>query len=206
MRILVPLAVSLIQVSFSALAETSDAASDWITDTSQWTALHQGEVVLLDSETGSEGHSATAAVLVDAPPSAVRAVVEDGDRAADFQESLVASRVVERTEDSIVLEQTVKVGLQKVTYRVRQYPRSPRLMDFELESGELKEMDGFWRYLPVSDEGETATLLVYRLSLKPLIPLPGFLVQKSIARNLPNTLRAVRDETTRRAANHGEQD
>ncbi len=197
------LAVSLSIIPLLLHPKEPDNAADWITASAQWSALQRGEVVLLDSDTDrsdSSGYSATAAALVAAPPSEVRAVVEDGDAAADFQESLVASRIVKRTEESILVEQTVKVGLKKVTYLVRQYPRSSQLMDFELESGDLKEMSGFWRYLPVANGEKTGTLLVYRLSLKPLVPVPGFLIQKSIAKNLPNTLRAVRDETIRRAA------
>ncbi len=193
-------AILLYSHSFLAANEKS-APSEWITTDQQWAALRQGEVVLLDSNAGGKerGHSATAAILVGAPPKEVWDVVFDGNTAADFQASLVTSTIVERSAEFTLVEQVVKVGLHKVKYVVRQAPAPPSLIDFSLESGELEKMDGFWRFLSVGDPADQKTLLVYRLSLEPLIPIPRFMIRKSITNNLPDTLRSVRDETIRRS-------
>lgn len=196
------LAVFLAALPCLSLPDEPDNPSQWITSPGQWSQLREGKVILLSSDATSSddsGYSATAAVVVDAPPSEVWKVVDDGNAAAGFQDSLVSSKVIERAADYTLVEQVVKIGLTKVNYVVRQKPQPPRLMDFELESGDLREMDGFWRCLPLESEGKQRTLLIYRLSLKPAIPIPGFLIRKSIAKNLPATLSSVRDETLRRA-------
>ncbi|MEM9017741.1 MAG: SRPBCC family protein [Verrucomicrobiota bacterium] len=203
-----PLLLLSIALLTPAGAEETEGNSpdDWITDSSQWAQLKKGEVVLLDSHLeadliakGSTLHSATAAILVDASPTAVRSVIDDGDRAADFQNSLKSSRVVERTPEYTLLDQTVKIGFHSVSYIVRQIPTSPALIEFTQESGDLERMNGFWRFLDLSESGKEQTLLVYRLSLEPKVKVPPFLLRKSIERNLPETLRSVRVEVAKRA-------
>jgi len=181
-------------------AAEDKSAEDWVSTPEQWKKLSKGEVLLLVSQTDGKGagHSATAAILVDAPRGKVWDVVYDSDAAAGFQDSLVSSQIVEETESYALVEQVVKVGFHKAKYVVRQKPDRPDAIVFERESGDMKEIDGFWRFFTVVTGDEEKTLAVYRLSLKPDIPLPGFLVRKSIATNIPDTLYSVRDEVIRR--------
>ena len=184
-------------------AADSESASHWIKTEKQWSELQTGKVILLDSTLSAEedvkSHSATAAIIVDAVPDVVRNVVEDGNKAAGFQESLVSSEILERSGDTTLVKQVAKVGFHKVSYIVCQTAENPSFMSFKLVEGDLKQMDGFWRFLPISSDSGTKTLLVYRLSLEPNIPIPGFMIRKSIANNLPNTLVSVKEETLRRA-------
>ena len=197
----------LLVLQFSAtlllFGNEADSARSWITGKEQWSELEAGRAILIDSSISSkengDSHSATAALLVDAAPDVVRTVVEDGDKAAGFQEALVSSEIIDRTGSVTLVRQIAKVGLHKVGYVVRQTAENPQLMNFELVDGDLKSMSGFWRFLPVPSEEGTRTLLVYRLSLEPNAPIPGFLVRRSIAICLPQTLVAVRNETLRRA-------
>lgn len=201
MKLLLIPGLLLAAVVDASRASEPSTPSDWIKTDRQWEELRAGKVVLLSSDSGDPGgrghYSARAALIVNASCREVWAVVDDGDNASRFQESLVSSRIIEKSDSHALLKQVAKVGFHKVEYLVRQNYFPPQLIQFELDKGDLKEMGGFWRFLPL-EEGKR-TLIVYELSIEPRIPIPGFILRKSISKNLPDTLTAVRNEALRRA-------
>lgn len=192
----------LVLSSFTMLrGEEASYPQDWIKTPEQWTYLHAGEVILLESS-GKAGakdsnHAAMAAILIDASLEDVWSVVNDQDKAPGYIKTLISSKLVEDHETYSLLEQQVKVGFHKVTYIVKHMPEPQNAIHFQRESGDLKDMGGFWRFIPVVDEEETKTLLIYRLSLKPDFPIPPFLIKKSLTENLPDTLKSVKGEVLR---------
>lgn len=192
-------------IAFSALRADDPGESanphDWIKTEAQWTALKAGEVIVLEAtnQSGEKNadHAAMAAILVDAPVDQVWDVVNDQDKAPDYIKTLLSSKRLEEHEGYSLLQQQVKVGFHKVKYIVKHMPSPPSVIHFARQSGDLKSMSGFWRFLPLGDEPEAGTLLIYRLSLEPDFPVPAFLIRKSLSENLPDTLLSVKNEVIR---------
>ncbi|MEM6278236.1 MAG: SRPBCC family protein [Verrucomicrobiota bacterium] len=198
--------LSIFALSLAPAEETeTDPLENWIEIPDQWEALHRGDVVILDASAPGEeeksDHSAMAAVLIEAPVLNVWAVLNDHNRSPDYIKTLLSSSLMEEKEDHALLEQKVKVGFHKVSYVVKHTPEPHSIIHFERVSGDMKSMDGFWRFFPVEGEESPSTLLIYRLSLKPDFPVPGFLIRKSLSDNLPDTLRSVRAEVYRKLEN-----
>ncbi|MEM7602566.1 MAG: SRPBCC family protein [Verrucomicrobiota bacterium] len=167
-------------IPFLANSEEALSPDYWITSAEQWGHLEAGEVVLLDAskESGGsgEGHAATAAILIHSPIEPVWNVVNDHDKAPEFIKSLIASKTIEKDTGYSILQQQVKVGFYRVNYMAELRLKPPDLIEFDQVSGDLKSMDGFWRFISVESETGSKTLLIYRLSLKPDFPVPPFLI------------------------------
>ncbi len=181
--------------------EPESTVDFWVKTAEQQTALKAGQVIILESIDNSEGgtpdHATTAAVLINAPLSAVWDVVSDQNEAPNYIKTLLSSKVVKEESDYSLIQQRVKVGFHKIDYMVKHIPAPPSIIRFERVSGDLKSMDGFWRFIPISGEAGEGTLLIYKLSLQPDFPVPAFLIRKSLTDNLPDTLISVRDQVIR---------
>ncbi len=182
-------------------AEEQPSVEDWISTAQQWSQLGAGSVILLESSGGSDSkeanHAGMAAILIDAPVENVWNVVNDQDKAPGYIKTLLSSELVEKCDTYSLIEQEVKVGFHKVKYVVKHVPEQPIAIHFKRDSGDLKEMGGYWRFFPIGEGEETKTLLIYRLSLKPDFPIPPFLIKKSLSDNLPDTLYSVKGEVLR---------
>ena len=198
-----PLLVSLVSLIFlsAAYPDESSTPDFWIKSPDQWASLKAGEVVIIESPDKSDSkdsdHAAMAAILIDSPVIPVWDIVNDQDKAPHYLKTLLSSELLEQHEGYSLIEQQVKVGFHKVKYVVKHMPTPPSVINFSRESGDLKEMAGFWRFIEVGEESEAKTLLIYRLSLKPDFPVPQFLIRKSLSENLPDTLISVRNEVLR---------
>lgn len=177
-----------------------EEAADYITSESDWKKLRDGEVILVEisakilkSERAKEDqHAAAAAILVEAPPTAVWKVIADKEAAPEYIESLESATIIEDNAEYQLIEQVMKLGpLPRVTYVVKHTPLPPHTVQFERHSGDLKSISGFWKMLPV--DGGKKCLVVYRLALKPGFLVPNFVMRNALKKSLPDALRAVRD-------------
>ncbi|MDF1658362.1 MAG: SRPBCC family protein [Verrucomicrobiales bacterium] len=201
------LPATLVLLLFLSSAFPNDISSPeyWIKTHAHWTSLEEGEVVLLESPDESKpvktDHAAIAAILIDSPVAQVWDIVNDQDKAPDYMKTLLSSELLEEHEGYSLIQQQVKVGFHQVEYVVRHMPTPTSVIEFERQSGDLKSMNGFWRFIEVGKEGSMQTLLIYRLSLQPDFPIPPFLIRKSLSDNLPDTLISIRDELIRNQEN-----
>ncbi|NNE92693.1 MAG: hypothetical protein HKN23_13685 [Verrucomicrobiales bacterium] len=186
---------------FSTQGNANDKVADWISTEAQWKHLTDGKVILLEKTEGKNGekssHGATAAIMVPAPVKEVWGVIDDKESAPDYIDSLVSAKVIEQTSKHSLIEQKVKVGFNKVKYVVKHVPEAPHSVNFSLHSGDVKDIRGFWKFIPVNDGKNT--LLIYSLSLKPGFPVPGFVIRDSLEESLPEALVAVKGEVARRS-------
>ncbi|MDF2375962.1 MAG: SRPBCC family protein [Verrucomicrobiales bacterium] len=194
---------SLITLVFlsAAMSDETSKPDHWIKTPAQWALLEAGDVIILEStgesETKGSNHAATAAILIDSPVIPVWDVVNDQEKAPNYMKTLRSSKLLEEHEGYSLIQQQVKIGFHKVNYVVKHVPTPPSVIHFSRERGDMKEMNGFWRFIEVGGGEESKTLLIYRLSLKPDFPVPAFLIRKSLSDNLPDTLTSVRDEVLR---------
>ncbi|MEX2581484.1 MAG: SRPBCC family protein [Verrucomicrobiales bacterium] len=170
----------------------------------QWDELRRGEIVVLDERPDDgedrDGRFVTCAALIEAPRREVWEVVNDKEHAADFVDGVLESRVLERTDDRILVEQATKVGGPKEFYRYRLRHRLHPIdrADFSYAGGDLKDVEGSWWFFE-GKEPETC-LLVYSLRIDAGFFAPGFVVRPGMRKSMPGTLRSIRKEVLRRQA------
>lgn len=139
-----------------------------------------------------------AAIQIPAQVRSVWSVMTDCVAAPEFVPNLQSCEVLERQESYELIQHRVKFSmlLPRVTYvfRADYTPRSE--IAFERVSGGLRHLSGRWRLTELSAE---LTQVDYEVALRPGFPVPRWLVRRSLKKDLPKVLRALRARVTESA-------
>ena len=102
---------------------------------------------------------------IDAPLDTVWALVEDVERAPDWQGGLKAMRALERDADgrAILCEADTDAKVRTIKSTVRFTYDGPTTLRWTQEKGELKSVDGSWE---LEDLGGERTRATYRLDVE----------------------------------------
>ena len=103
---------------------------------------------------------------VDAPLEQVWAIVEDVERAPEWQGGLKAIRALERDDEghATLCQTAADAKVRTVSSTVRFIYNGPTTLAWRQEKGELKSVDGRWE---LEDLGENRTLVTYSLEIDP---------------------------------------
>jgi ribosome-associated toxin RatA of RatAB toxin-antitoxin module len=131
----------------------------------------------------------------------VWAVLTDYERIADFVPGVQSSRVKDRSDDHLILEQELKAGFLLFTKRSR---LKLRIEEDALRSIEFKDTShkdfkfyaGSWAIEPL----ESGTQVVYRLDAKPDFSVPGPVVRVVLERKANELLAGIKGEIIHRAS------
>lgn len=132
------------------------------------------------------GQRVAAETVIDAAPEQVYAVIADLDAYPQWAEDVVATDVLERTEDGlprlVAFEVDARIALVHYTLEYQHDP--PHRVRWRLVEGEmLAQLDGSYRLAPAPD---ATTTVRYELEADLAIPLPSF-IQRRAARVILNT-------------------
>ncbi len=155
--------------------------------------LAKGEVIIKEDQSADRGgRKVQAAILIDSPVQLVWNTIIDCERAPEFMPDLKSCKFLERSGDTAIIEQEVKVSrlLPKTTYIYRSIYQKFRRIDFKRISGDLKDLEGSW-VLERAGGGQQ-TIVVYSVFLDPGFFAPKWLVRQILRRNLPDVLLALR--------------
>ncbi len=155
--------------------------------------LAKGEVIIREDQSShGGGRRVQAAILIDSPVQRVWDVIIDCERAPEFMPDLKSCKFLQRTEDTAIIEQEVKVSrfLPKTTYIYRSTYQKFKRIDFKRISGDLKDLEGSWVFESVG--GGQQTIVVYSVFLDPGFFAPKWLVREILRKNLPDVLLALR--------------
>lgn len=152
--------------------------------------LEADEVVAQEATGDSQGGSARMQLLVQAPAQAVWSVIISCELAFRFVEGLQHCEVLEDTGDRALVRQVVDRGwlMPRLDFVFESLRWPWDQIDFRLVEGNLKAMEGSWRF----EETAAGTLVDYEISLRPQAPAPGFLVRRNLSRTMPDLLACVR--------------
>ena len=153
--------------------------------------LELGQVVVREETDGHGLKRVAAAVLIQAPPEQIWNVMVDCDRALEFAPGLKGCKVLERHEDSDIIEHHVKFSwlIPEVRYVfLARYDRFKRI-DFHRVSGDLRALAGAWVLEPVNSH---RTLVLYSVYIDPGFFVPQWMVRLVLKRDLPELLLALR--------------
>lgn len=194
------------QFGFAAELEKRPTA---IADEARWVELQGGEPVLL-TEASKTAKGAKkrilAGIIIDAPVKAVWDVICDKEAAPGYIEDLKRSKILEKGVENGIgfhrVEQDMKMGLlgtfnYTVKHRHQPYDR----IDFKRESGDLKDIEGYWEFVPL--KGGDKTLLIYQLHIDPGLLIPGPVIRNSLKKSLPDALIGIRNRVMELRAKAG---
>ncbi|NNK38234.1 MAG: hypothetical protein HKP03_07115 [Xanthomonadales bacterium] len=152
--------------------------------------LEAGEIVALDTSSQGSGGSARMQMLVQAPARAIWDVIISCELAFTFVDGLEHCEVLEDTGDRALVHQVVKRGwpVPKQDYVFESLREPYRRIGFRLVEGNLKTMEGYWRF----EESAEGTLVDHEVVIEPGLPVPRFLVRRNIEKDMPDLLACVR--------------
>lgn len=160
------------------------------TDDEVMRRLAQGEIVLLDAESGESGGSARVQALVQASAESVWSVIISCEQSFVFVDGLKQCVVLEDRDDRAVVHQVVKKGWlypkQDFTFESLREPFVG--IRFELIDGNLKAMNGRWRFT----ETPEGLLIDYSIRVRPGMPVPGFIVSWVMRKGMPDLIACIR--------------
>ena len=127
-------------------------------------------------------------------------VLTDYDRMADFLPGMVASEVVSRRGNSVVVEQSADEGVflfrQRVEVRLAIEELPPSRLSIRALAGSFKELEGSYVLTRTRD----VTRIEYRARFIPGFDVPPVIGLYAIQHSLERHLRALANEMQRRAA------
>lgn len=152
--------------------------------------LLAGEVVLQDANSSKSGGAGRAVVLVFGGAQAYWNVIVSCDLAFRFVDGLRACEVLEDHGDRALVRQVVKkhwlIPVQEFVFESIRRPY--REISFQLLEGDLDVMNGGWRFTPVPE----GVLVEYQARIKPSMPVPRFLVSRTIRKDTPDMMACIR--------------
>lgn len=134
------------------------------------------------------------AAEIDAPATAIWAVLKACELTPEYVPNVVSCRSLEKLDDgrAELFLQVVKPAFFLPTFEhVFRLDYDPyRRIDVHRVSGPITLMEGSWWLLP---QQSGKILLVYQLELDPGMPVPRFFVRSTLKRDLPRLVQAVRE-------------
>lgn len=166
--------------------------------------LLAGESVVLpkrpDEGAEADARFVTVAALIAGTRETVWEVIHDKENAADFLTGVLESKVLEREDQHLLVEQRTVVGGPKGSYLYRlRHELTPQERSwFTYAGGELRDVIGGWWIF--DDLAEGKVLVVYALHIDAGLFAPQSIVKAGMRKSMPKTLAAVAAEVARREA------
>lgn len=152
--------------------------------------LSEGEILLLDASSNDAGGSARVQSIIHAPAQAVWNVIASCEQSFVFVDGLRTCEVIENQGDRSLVHQVVKKGWyvpkQDFVFESRREPY--HVIRFELVEGNLKDMEGTWRFLEIPE----GLLVDYQIRIRPGLPVPGFIVSYVMRKGMPDLMACIR--------------
>jgi ribosome-associated toxin RatA of RatAB toxin-antitoxin module len=177
-----------------SLSPVADAAANALKVTQeQWSRLENGEVLVAANQVqGPTKGTVAATVLINAPAERIWQVMVDCADIPSFVPGVEDCQVLDSGENWEIIRHDVKWVwfFPRLSYVFRAQYQPIRKIDFTRIDGDLRDMQGSWRLIPVGDGGRT--LVRYRVYLDPGFWVPQWLVRNSLKKDLPQVLTALR--------------
>lgn len=152
---------------------------------------------VVSAQRDGDGGEAQATMDVDAPPSAVWAILSDCAKARSFMRSLISCRVLESGDGWDVREHRSRGWvLHPVMRNVSRITLEPnRRLSFRLIEGDWTRSDGEWTLAPI--DGGRGTHVTYRINAAVPGGIPAGISRSLLVNNVRGTLAALRREAER---------
>lgn len=152
--------------------------------------LALGEVIVEEQAGSGEGASVVAWIFIRAPVERIWETIISCEQAQFFVAGLRFCEVLEETGDYALTRQVVDKGWStpRLDYTFATRRIAFESMVFQMASGNLQTLEGDWTFEAMAG----GVLLRHRLELRPLVPVPRWLVRRNLKRDLPAMLMCIR--------------
>jgi ribosome-associated toxin RatA of RatAB toxin-antitoxin module len=183
------LAFSLLALPLRVPAAPAAPDTAWIDEA----RLEAGQAQLKLGPGGRFRGHIEAAILIEARPKDIWAVLDDCEKTPEYVPHVVSCKLIETLDGgrAQLFRQEVKLSwfLPKFEHVFRLDYEPYVRMQVHRVSGPLERLDGSWWLVPRDSEH---TLLLYSLDFEPGLPVPRFVVAATLKHDLPRTLNAIR--------------
>lgn len=158
--------------------------------------LQQGEVLVHNARTDEAGGSVRVQVLMRTDVMTVWDFIADCERVFRYVDGLRDCEVLnirhEPGADITTLRQSVKKSwvVPKMDYVISVRRESPGRVDFSLVEGEMRNMEGGWRFEELPGDG--GLVVTHQIRVRPSIPVPRWLLRRSMRKDVPDMLACLR--------------
>jgi len=173
-------------------------APAWADDASD---LDAGKILVASVPvSGSSEPQHVVRAVIESPPAAVWKVVSECDHYRERMPHIAAAHEVSRAGTTVTCEVTIAMpfptsNLTAITEAVHEQHASGMSRTWHLVRGDYEFNDGSWTI--ESYRGGAASMVTYRLHVKPTSAIPGFVRNMAQARALPELLERVRVESAK---------
>jgi len=195
-RSLIPTLLFSIAV-FSVMASTGEDPIDGsVPDVAAMERLRAGEVLLENVGTDDSGGSVRAQILVHGDAEKLWHFFASCDSTYLYVRGLRSCRVLsvkyETDSDTTLLQQSIKKSwlTPKIDYVISVRRQPPEKVDFQLVEGNLKTMDGGWRFIEI--ENEQGFVLTHEIRLRLSYPAPRWLIRRTMYKDVPDMMACLR--------------
>lgn len=160
---------------------------------SQLSQLKDGEIIVyVQRSKGQQKGMVEALVLIDAPAETIWKIMTDCPGAPAFVPGLKTCKILDSGKNWDIIRHEVKWiwFFPRISYVFRADYQIYKRIDFVKIKGDLREMKGSWRLLPLDETGQT--IVRYEVYLDPSFFIPQWLVERSLMADLPDMLAALR--------------
>lgn len=189
---------------FMAMAIASASRADEVpaVDEGKMRLLAAGECVVLDrrpDEAGEpDGRFVTVARYMDGTRETIWEVIHDKERAAEFLEGVLESKLLQKDGNHLLVEQRTHVGGPQgsYVYRLRHELTPMSKATFSYAGGELKDVVGAWWIF--NGPNPESCLVVYSLHIDAGFFAPQTIVKAGMKKTMPKTLASIAREVVKR--------
>ena len=183
---------------------TDDSASDdpidgTVSSTEAMARLRKGEILAEDARTGEPGGAARVQTLMHSDLQELWAYISSCDSAFKYVKGMRECELlaVEHgvNSDTTRLHQVVKKSwvVPGIDYIIEVRRQPPHRIDFKLIEGNLKALEGGWRFNVLPDE--QGIVVTHEVRVQPDFPAPRWLIQRSMRKDVPDMLACLRGLT-----------
>lgn len=152
--------------------------------------LKRGDIVLLEADSSKKGGSARVQVLLHTSAELAWRVITSCESSFIFVDGLKQCEATGDMGERVLVRQVVKKGwlIPRQDFVFESLREPYRDIQFKLVEGSLKAMEGRWRFTETTD----GLLLDYSIRVRPVLPVPGFVVSWVMRRGMPDLVACIR--------------
>jgi len=185
---------ALLTIFIIGMVFADDVIDASVPDEETLKLLMAGEVVVENARTDESGGAVRVQALVHAPWQDVWEFIADCDSVFRYVDGIRDCELLdtryEGQADISRIRQAVKKSWMTplMEYIIEVRREAPSRVDFHLIEGDLKTMEGGWRF---TETGE-GLLVTHEIRVQPSFPVPRWLVRRSMRKDIPDMLACLR--------------
>lgn len=149
-----------------------------------------GKVLVTETRLDETGGSVRARILIKAPATRIWNVVSQCEFALRYLAGMEECEIFIDEPTRAMTRHVVDAGIFAPTldYTFETLREPYTIMEFSLESGNVKQIEGYWSFEP----SEFGVILEHEIHLQPKTPAPRWFVRRKLKKDLPRMMLCIR--------------